>query len=201
MPVSSVAVTEGSGKNLHTWQRSISSVNREEQVVLLGEPADPTYTASFDAISIATASSHVIQLMAPVGVYVRVQKIVLWQYAAASTAAVGRIHVMRLTTAGSGGTTVDPQAFDADNTAGTTAQTLPSSKGTEGVLLIPFVKVFRQAILATSTQDDGPISWQASPRGQSIILDPSTGLILKNIAAHASATVSGYIEFTETAWL
>jgi hypothetical protein len=203
MPVSSVRVTEGSGPYLHTWQRSVSSVNREEQYVQRGEPALPTYTASFENISIATANDHFLQLMSGSSTYTRVNRIVIWQEVAAGTAAVTRLQVIRLTTAGTGGTSVTPRPFDTADTANATAMTLPSSKGTEGVLLIPIVKIIRQAILTTAAQDDFPFVWEASDRGKPIIIPSGTanGIALKTFSARASATVTGFVEFTETAWL
>jgi hypothetical protein len=203
---SSVNVTEGSGKRLHTWDRTISSVLVQDQYVLPGEPALATYLVPFYNISIAVADDHIIQLMAGSSNYLRVNKIYFQQVAStsAANAAISSFRVYRLTTAGSGGTSITPAKFDAgDPAAGATAMTLPSSKGTEGDALWPFALVIRKAISDTTAQAEMTWQWEASARAKGLIVAAGTtnGLAIKTISGRAGATISGYIELTETAWL
>ena len=78
MAESIVQVTEGSGKKLHTFNRTIGANSVEDEVVLLGE----NYLASYmivAAASAATANSHVLQIMAGASLKVRVRRIEVQQ--------------------------------------------------------------------------------------------------------------------------
>ena len=96
MPVGSIAVTEGSGKNLHTWQRSVSAVNREEQYGQLAEPGLPTFTAVAAAISTATVNDHILTLNAAASIYGRVYRITIRQSANATAAAIATFGIYRI---------------------------------------------------------------------------------------------------------
>ena len=63
MGESYVNVTEGSGKKLHSWQRTIGANNVEGQVVLAGVPHFASYVSAVQS-STATANSHLVQIMA-----------------------------------------------------------------------------------------------------------------------------------------
>ena len=203
MPVSSVRVTEGSGPYLHTWQRSVSSVNREEQYIQLGEPALPTFTAIASGISVGTAADHVLQLMAGSTNYVRVSRIEIAQVANATSASNAIFAIYRLTTAGSGGSSVTPNPFDTADTATATAQTLPSSKGTEGAQLLRATLLFRQTIQTTSAVQNDRWVWQQTPGRKPLIIPAGTsnGIAVKIGTGIAGATADVLIEFAETAWL
>jgi hypothetical protein len=175
-------------------------VNRREQYVQLGEPALPTYTCSTSGTSVATSGEHILQLMAPAGSYVRIHRIFISQAVLASAATAGGIQILRLTTAGSGGTTRAPVAFDTGDTAGATGQSLPSSKGTEGNILL-FARMYyvqTAPITNTSTWE-----WHASDRGKPIIIPAGTsnGIAVKTTNSVTGAQADVVIEFTETAWL
>jgi hypothetical protein len=198
MAVSSVRVTEGSGPYLHTWQRSISSVNREDQYVQLGEPALPTFTAIASGISTATATSHLMQIMSGSSTYTRILAVELYQDAAAGSTTSSVISLVRLSTAGSTGTTVTPRAMDGGDTANATALTLPSSKGTEGAFL------YQRPYLLTATNPSTQVwEWRASDRGKPIVISAGTsqGLCIRNVTGVATATITIVVTFTETAWL
>jgi hypothetical protein len=64
MSESIVQVTEGTGKKLHTNQRTIGANNVEDEYVIPGEYPLATYFVQANAVSIATAAAHVIQIMA-----------------------------------------------------------------------------------------------------------------------------------------
>lgn len=203
MPVSSVRVTEGSGPYLHTWQRTVASVNREEQYVQIAEPALPTFSVVASGISTATAASHLLQIMAPASACVRIHRIRVEQFANATSASANSLSVVRLTTAGTGGVTLVPRPFDTSDTSGATAMTLPTAKGTEGVELLRTALVFRQAIATTQAQLDETWEWTQAPGRKPIIIPPGTanGIAITNPGAIAGATVMIYVEFAETAWL
>lgn len=199
MPVSSVAVTEGAGKYLHTWQRSVSSVNREEQYVQLGEPALPTYTV-MATVSTATTDSHLMQIMAGASAYVRIKAITVRQLVGADAATTTALYIIRLSTAGTGGTSLTPMAFDTSDTASATAMTLPSSKGTEtggGATVVG------AAITLSAAPATGSWEWAQSPGAKPIIIPAGTtnGICVKIGTGVATATAILVVTFTETAWL
>src|ERR1044071_6233690 len=135
MAESLVAVSQGSGKNFHTYNRTIGGNSVEDEVVLIGEQYVPTYVVAAGAtISIATAASHVLQIMAGTTNPVFIRRIKIWKSVPATTAALIFFQLLRLTTAGTGGGTITPQQHDStnDSAAGATAMTLPTVKGTEG---------------------------------------------------------------------
>lgn len=198
MAVSSVAVTEGSGKNLHTWQRSVSSVNREEQYVQLGEPALPTFAVTPTSMSTATANSHLLQIMSGASTYTRVYRIDIFQLASAGAATNMHLQIRRLTSAGTGGVGADVYPFDSSDTASATAMSLPSSKGTEGVNLYSGVL----GMAATATGARLTLDF-VEMRGKPLIIPTgaTNGICIKNITAVASGTLIISAVIAETAWL
>ncbi len=112
---------------------------------------------------------------------------------------MARFFLRRTTTAGSGGSAVTASPYDgADSYAGT-IQTLPSSKGTDGVVLwdiwLPLPSALGDMI-ATRT-------WQQSPGSKPIIFGTAVGggITLEVITGIASATVSVMMEFSTTTFL
>ena len=204
MAESSVAVTAGSGTNLHSNTRTIAAATMHDQYVLPGEYAYASYTAATTAISIATASSHVLQLMAGSSLNVRIRRIRIEQSGNATTAAACAFQLFRLSTAGTGGSSITPAAYDtADAASGATAQTLPSAKGTETTMLVQTALVFRQAVGTTSSQVDDAYEWVQLPNQKPIIIPAGTsnGLCVKNISALAGCTATVSIEFVETSFV
>jgi hypothetical protein len=204
MTRSNIALTEGGGaKKTATVERTIGGVVVQSQSVVAEDSDLPTYNACASAISVATTADHVVQLMAPAGAYVRIHRISIEQVASAGTAALQTFNLYRLSSAGTGGSAITPRPFDASDTAGATAMSLPTAKGTEGVLLMSTVLVLRQALLATSSQMDDYWEWRQTPGKKPIIIPSGTtnGVAIKIGTGTASATVTVNIEFTETAWL
>jgi hypothetical protein len=127
-----VQVTEGSGKKLHTYNRTIGANSVEDEVMLLGEQYLPTYTIVSGTTSLATADSHLLQIMAGASLNVYIRSIKVYQFGAATTANILFTDVIRLSTAGTGGTAGAAMSLDTtDSAAGSTNMTLPTVKGTE----------------------------------------------------------------------
>ena len=203
MAQSSVNVTEGSGKRLNTWDRTISATLVQDQFMLPGEYPLATYCVSASAISTATTDAHLMQIMAGSSLYVRIRRIRVEQLANAGAANVAAIEVRRVTTAGSGGTSVTPAPYDSgDSAASATAQTLPSSKGTEGVVLHRTALAMRAGLGSTSIFDE-TWEWVQHPGMKPIIIPAGTanGIVIKNTTGIATSTVVINVEFVETAWL
>lgn len=198
MAVSSIRVTEGTGPYLHTWQRSISSANREDQYVQLGEPALSTFVFSGSA-SVATTDAHIIQIMSGSATYTRIERIEIAPNDLPAAASNLQIAVQRLTTAGTTGTTATPYPLDTADSVNATGLILPSSKGTQGAWLwtidVPMGTAF--------TTGAAPRIWEAGPRMKPLIIPSGTanGICLRVVTGIASAAVSFTIFGTETAWL
>lgn len=202
MPESLVQVTSGAGPKLHTWQRTVGANNVEDEFVIAGEYPLPTYVVPFASVSTATANSHILQVMSAASTYVRIRRIHVEQAANATAATNLSLQVFRLTTAGTGGTAITPLAMDTgDAAAASTAMTLPTVKGTEAAnALFTTVILMRQAISATQAQIDDVWDWQQLPNGKAIIIPPGTanGICIKNVAAVAGGTLTGWVEYVET---
>lgn len=193
---------DSSGKKAHTNQRTIGANDVQDEYVIPGEYPYASYiaTSGGTAVSVATVNDHLMALMAGSSLNVRVRRIRVVQHANATTASVGAIQVLRLTTAGSGGTSVTPARLDTgDAASGATAMTLPSSKGTESTILLQESVNWRQ----TAPAGGGPntlFEWVQQPGSKPILIlaGTSNGIAVKSMNATAAATVNVWIEFVET---
>jgi len=208
MAESSVNVTEGSGKRLHTYDRTISSVEIQDQFVLPGEYPYPTYSVTATSISAATLGDHVLQLMAGSSLHVRVRYIRIAQATATgNTQTFAPFSVYRLTTAGSSGTsTITPSKFNlSDAAAGATAITLPSSKGTDTAYPVLLVGRFLtlNAVTSTGTAALPCWEWRHAPGTGPIIIPAGTnnGICIKSAGSLTGLTVDIHVEFVETSFL
>jgi hypothetical protein len=200
---SSVNVTEGSGKRLNTWDRTISSTLVQDQFVQFGEYPYPTYGVVAEAISVATTADHILQIMAGSSNHVRIRYIYVEQSAGAAAASNLSLQLLRLTTAGTGGSAITPFKFDTgDAAAGATAMTIPTAKGTESTLLRR-VNISLRQNANTGTQEDG-WEWRQAPNTKPLIIPAGTsnGIAIKVVAGvTTSPSVNIYVEFVETAFL
>jgi hypothetical protein len=192
-----INLTEGSGKKAHTFQRVIGANTIEDEVMLIGEQYLATYNIPTAAagISVATANSHLLQIMAGASLVVFVRQIRIYQLAAATAAAIDAIEIVRLTTAGTGGTAITPAPRDsADAASGATAMTLPTVKGTEGTFIERATAQWTQTI---ATQSGGKQAVLVSEfdwddlRQKSVKIPAGTanGIAIKNPTARAAGTV------------
>ena len=200
MTVSTIGVADADtpDKYLHTNQRTISSTAREDQYVLQGEGAYPTYSVAATGVGITTAASHVLQIMGDGSNYSRLRRITVgvWTPAVGSTT---DFHLYRLSTAGTGGTAKTPAPFDTADTYGGGAMTLPSSKGTEGALLATF-HIF---LPSAGTVGNNDVIWTPPPHGKPIIFGSATssGIAVKVIAGVAGSYVDIDAEIITTTYL
>lgn len=197
MAESSIAMAEGTpGKRSHTWNRTISAVSVEDEFVQPGEFPYPTYTVYAQNVSMATAASHVMQLMSGASTIIRIRRIRAAQLTA--TAGSERLEIVRLTTAGTGGTAITARPYDtADSAAVGAGMTLPTVKGTEGVFLGSLVLNNYTAVGAVSWAE-----WRQMPNSKPIMIPAGTtnGIALKSSGLAATA-VDVEIEFVETAFV
>lgn len=187
-------------KNYDTFQRTISSVAKEDQIVLLGEPVLATYTFAAQAVATTTSASHLAFIQGDGTNYTRIHWFEIEQQALAGAAATAEIRVYRTTTAGTGGTTISCYPTDGSDTSPYAggAMTLPSSKGTEGVLL------YQCRVPLVAAQPVGvPRRWQQSNYEKPWIIAPATtnGLVWKIVTGIATSTVNITIGFSVSSYL
>lgn len=197
MAESLVQVTEGSGKKLHTFQRTIGANNVEDEIVIQGLPYLASYIFEVNAASVATANAHILQIMAGASLNVYLVRAQLWQDAAATTAAWCGWSIRRLTTAGTGGTARTGNPHDlTDAAAGATGIQIPGVKGTEGVALHRTASYMTQTPGAAGVMMQPVLDFNADANGLykplRISAGVANGLAIKNETAIAAATVSGY---------
>ena len=201
----SINVTEGSGKRLDTFDRTISSVLVQDQFVLPGEYPYASYIASGSNISCANSGDDLLQLMAGSSNYVRVRRIRIEQFALITSAATCSFQLTRLTTAGTGGGAVTPSKFDdGDAAAGATAATAvpTATKGTAGAVI--WVRnLFPIQTASTAGTPTIYTEWVEQPGCKPLIIAAGTshGIAIRNQGARAGLTVNIEIEFVETTWL
>lgn len=203
MAGSFVQVTSGAGPKLATSATYTENANVvQDPKMIVGEQYVPSYTATA-IVSIATNTSHVMQLMAGASLKVRVRRIEIYQWVIATTAAIWTPQLYRLTTAGSGGTAITPSALDpSDAASGATAMTLPSTKGTLGVNIANATQFATQTV-ATAGGGAAPIIYDFDgPRRKPLIIAAGTsnGIALVSSPAMANAQVMVNIYFDETSW-
>jgi hypothetical protein len=191
-----VQVTEdGSGKKLHHYDRVIGANTVLDGVVILGEQYLPTYVCATrgSVSSTATIDSHLIQIMAGPSLRVRIRRIEMYIGTLATTGALMPVELRRLTTAGTGGVGHGLNALDpADPAAGATAMTIPTAKGTEGVLIENAHPFMQQTIGASTPLPQSILVWDFDrPRAKPLIIAAgvTNGICVKNAAAVAAGTV------------
>jgi|SRR4051812_32911289 hypothetical protein len=195
MAESLIQVTEGTGKKAHTFQRTVGANAVEDEVILHGEPYEASYVIRGSGVSTATLDSHLLQIMAGGTLNVYVDRIIVYQQAAATTAAIVPCDLVRLSTAGTGGTAVTPAPLDTvDAASGATAMTLPGVKGTETTTVDIAAGYFAQTIAASLgvPQSSAVFTWDYDRRRVKAIRIPagaSNGLAVKIRAATAGATI------------
>lgn len=203
MPESFVQITEGGGKKLRTFERTVGANNVHEEGVVLGEPYLASYTiVTSTAPSTATSASHLLQIMAGASLKVRIRRIEIYQAVMATAATVQDFSIFRLTTAGTGGTSITPVVMDpADSAASVSPMTLPTVKGTEGTR--PALRyAYLMQTIAASAELTNPIAVFDFdlPRSKPLIIPAGTsnGIAVKNGAAVAGAQVSFMVWFDES---
>lgn len=204
MPESTIGLTPGSGVKVHSWQRTIGANTVEDDFSLPGEFPYPSYTVIANNISIATANDHVLQIMAGASLNVRIRSVSIEQNANATTAARVDFQLLRLTTAGTGGSSITPRASDpADSASGCTAMSLPTAKGTESFVLDESILVVRQGVSTTQTNPEETILWTPPSGFKSHIIPAGTsnGVAVKVINATAAATVTVVVKLVETSFV
>ncbi len=200
MSESVVGVDDGTDKFLHTDQRTISSTAKESQFVLEEEAVRATYSAIATSVSTATSSSHMLSINGDGTNYVRLRRLNITQTVAAGAATLANIQIVRISTLASGGGAITARPYDAGDSAfGGTAQSLPSSKGTEGTVLW----IGRLWLTNSIAAQPNTIEWVARSNMKPIIFGTATtdGIVIKIATGIASGQVDVSAEFTVSSYL
>lgn len=201
MAESLVQVTEGSGKKLHSYQRTIGANNVEDEIMVLGEPYLAAYAvATGTALTLGTAQV-IVQLMAGASLNLRVTRVTVKQRALAGAVGTAVIELRRITVAGSGGTAITPQQMETgDSASGATCQTIPTVAPTLGSRL--GIRTLG-LVAAEPVPDSSMIEWRFdSAFSKPIVIAAGTanGLAINVSGAIATATCYCEIEFHETSF-
>lgn len=200
-----VQINEGTGKKLAADTYTENSQVVLDQKFILGENYLASYSltdGNIAGISIATLNDHVVELMAGASLNVRIRYMRIEQIANATTGGIARFQILRLTTAGTGGGVLTPSKMDtSDAASGATAMTLPTAKGTESTNVQSTSVNMRQSVATSGSQPDDQWEWYQKPGMKPLIIPAgaANGICIKIAAAAvAGATVSFFMEFTET---
>lgn len=198
-----ISFDEGSARKWSFVQRSIASNTVEEMKAVISEPYLPVYSAiTTSAVSTGTANSHLMAISGSTLNRLYIRRVLVTQLANAGASTKAVLQLVRLTTSGSGGTAITPRTYDnADGATTASAQTLPSSKGTEGTIL--WTGTGNLMAAAASAANDFVIDWvwdAPHRRSPTVAAGTSNGIALKLITSVASATVHIAIEWAEGFW-
>lgn len=205
MPESFIQLpNDGSGKKSHTFQVTIGANDVHDEIVRLGDQYLGTYVIDQSSVSAATANDHLMQIMAGGTLNAHVRRIRIYQSVLATTVTIALLQVFRLTTAGTGGTTNAVDAVDGtDAAAGSTAQSLPTVKGTESTRLLAFPICFVQTLPTAGLGYQGlllaDLDFDKNPRLKPIRIPAgaANGIAIKNTTAVAGASVQIIADITE----
>lgn len=202
-PHTYIGVNEGTARKISGVTRSIGSNDVTQMDAAVTLPYVPTYTVvTSSPVPLATASSHVFQLMGSTINRNLLRWIEVTQVGVAASAKQVEFEVRRLDTAGTGGTTLTPNPVDqVDPVTTTRGMTLPSSKGTEDELL------GKRAgpVLTAPTAGHARVvrfEWvdDVTTKPVTVSAGGTSGIALKNLQTDTTATVLVEVGFQEVFW-
>ena len=198
-----VQFTQGSGTRLGTSTYTEGCVTVHDEKFVLGEQYLASYVVNGAAISMATINDHLIQLMAGSTLNVYVRRIVGYQVGLATSAAIQDFRLFRISSAGTGGTSLSEFPLNpADAASGAQAMTLPTAKGTETNRMWVTNKSLMQTA-PTAGADLLLFDWVFDGlRTPSLIIPAgiTNGIAVKNTVATAAASCNINILFTEASF-
>lgn len=195
-------VTAGAGTKLRTKSRSIASQTVLSPFTTLDLPTLATYTMTGTGVSIATANDHPIELMAGSTLNNYVYRILVSQQVVATTAAIAQFRVLRVSTAGTGGSSLGINPLDtADSAAGSAGMSLPTTKGTEGAQIWADTAMMIQTVPTGGPTDATKMFDIDFERlyGKPLRIPAGTsnGICFKNVTAVAGASIQFTVVYAE----
>lgn len=197
-----IQVTSGTGPKIATGPTYTENANVvQDQKVILGEPYLATYALTHTPVTTGNSNSDFLEIMAGASLNVRIRYMEVLQLVLATTAAITNILLVRLTSAGSGGTAVTPRPLNpADSAAGATAMTLPSVVGGQGATIANSCPYFLQTANASTQFQQPIITWDFRQAPLIIPAGTSNGITIRITAAVAAATATSNVYFAESAF-
>lgn len=200
-----VQVTEGAGKKLRTFERTVGANNVHSTAIVHDEAHLASFmatTAGTTGISTATVNSAVIELMAGASLNVYLRRIRIYQFQVATTAAIMGYDLVRCSTAGTAGTALTSLARDLGDTPSATVKTLPTPgtlTSTIDTRIAYMLQTIPTAVYFNPLQADFDYR---DTRSKALIIPAGTsnGIIVRNRQAIAGATISIVIEWDEASF-
>lgn len=200
MAAGTISVNDSGSKLIRTNTRVVGGSTVHEEFGLLADPADAGYVCNGGLDSIATANSHVLQLLAGGSLAVQLRRVLVYQSIAATTAALCLFDLWSVTTAGTGGTASTPFRLDNNDAAsGAAGMILPTVKGTESRRLWRGAAMMMQTVPAAG----GPLQLFDlnfdQPHIKPVVIPAGAtgGVVFKNLTAIAAAGITVNMYFTE----
>jgi hypothetical protein len=139
-----VQISEGSGKKLHTFERTVGANSVHDSVMVPGEPYRATYQVLASQVSTATAGGRLLSVWAGASSPVRIWYVSIYQTALATAANRMRIVMQRHAVAGTDGTLLTNYRHDrSDPAPGFTARTLPTTAVSSDVFLPASITMYQ----------------------------------------------------------
>lgn len=197
-----IQVTSGAGPKIATGPTYTDESSNvvQDQKILFGIPYHSTFTVAVPQVVATTGNSHMIQVMAGSSLNVYILFLLTTQYGAVGAVSALGLQVLRLTSAGTGGTVITPRPMDTTDAIGATAMSLPTVKGTEGSQL------WQQSVWLGTAAIPSPISRFEYPgetpeylhKPIKILAGTANGICLKNIGSIASSSMDIQVVGIET---
>lgn len=195
------ATEGGGGKKLHYDLKTIGANDVLDEYVLAGEVSLSSYNLSSSTVVLTTANDHLLELMCGVALNIRLRRVRIYQTVLVTAAAIARFQLIRLSTAGTGGTVVTPRVItNTTPAAAATGMTLPTVKGTEGSTLDEATAGLMQTAPAAGGSTllvDWDLDKLGHVGGYYLPAGSANGVCVKNTAAFAGASVMVVATFTE----
>ena len=204
MTANQITYTEGAGAVLDAYSRTYGAGEQKVQKVITVHTDAPTYSIALCGIGIGTSTDHLLQLMNGASGVMIVTRVHVAQFALAGADAAWGFDLFRLTSAGTGGSSVATSganpvlvANDPGDSAfsGAAKYAVTSSKGTEGD------QIARRRLTIKTAQPTSYVEWTPAPGSKGIVVPAGTsnGIAVKNVTSVATATVDIMVTFTVVA--
>lgn len=199
-----VNVTEGSGKKLHGWDLVAGGNTVVDEFVIPGEYPYPTFTADAQTVSGATTGDDLLQVMAGASLKLRIRRVTVNVRVAITTAAEFSVDIVKLTSAGTGGTAVTPRAHDPADSAGATAASgVPNATHGTASFVWRSLRLWPVQTAPAAGIGGGLVAeWVQSPFGKPFVIPAGTtnGIAIRVQTGRAGVSLEPTIEFVETSF-
>lgn len=184
-----VQVNEGTGKKLHSVDRTVGANIVHDSVTVPGEPYRATYSVSVTGVSTGTSGGRLLSIFAGATLPVRLWYLRVSQLALAGAAARADLVIQRITALGTAGTVANITRHDnADPANAFTAESLHQGSSLTGAL---WRQGFTLSAAAPITAPDVELDLRGGHNKPLVIpAGTSNGLALVIVTGIATSTVN-----------